>query len=106
MVAMRDIELLSDAIVREFHPQRIILFGSHADGRAGSDSDVDMLVITPCGERTWRMATEIRLRVQPRFPLDLMVRSPEQVARRLEMGDPFLKDVVVNGKVLYEAPDG
>lgn len=32
-------------IVERFHPERIILFGSHARGTAGPHSDVDLLVV-------------------------------------------------------------
>jgi len=34
-------------IVRRFRPERVILFGSHARGEAGPDSDVDLLIVMP-----------------------------------------------------------
>src|SRR2546427_622185 len=37
------------------------------------------------------------------FPVDLLVRTPEQIEQRLAMGDPFILDVTSQGKVLYEA---
>lgn len=52
MIAMRDILEVSGRIAADFHPQKIILFGSHAYGRPTRDSDVDLLVIMPyrCSE--------------------------------------------------------
>jgi len=41
------IQEMVDRIVREFGPDRIILFGSHARGEGGPDSDVDLLVVMP-----------------------------------------------------------
>jgi predicted nucleotidyltransferase len=103
MVAMNDIQELAGRIAREFHPQRIILFGSHAFGNPTPDSDVDLMVVTPYMGKSWEMATRIRGHVEATFPLDLLVRSPEQLRERLAMGDPFLTEVVQHGKVLYEA---
>jgi len=103
MVAMNDIQELANRIAREFHPQRIILFGSHAFGSPKPDSDVDLMVVAPYRGKSWEMATRIRGRVEPTFPLDLLVRSPEQVNERVALGDPFLTEVVQCGKVLYEA---
>jgi len=47
MVSMRDIQAFAKRVAAEFHPQRIILFGSYARGEATADSDVDMLVVMP-----------------------------------------------------------
>ena len=50
-------------------------------------------------------AAEILLAVRPPFPVDLIVRTPEKLKERLAMGDTFLRDIIENGKVLYEAND-
>lgn len=106
MVSMDDIQALADRIVREFLPERIVLFGSYASGTASPDSDVDLLVVLPYQGKSWAKAAEIRGRLRPRFPLDLLVRTPQQVLERLEMGDSFLRDVSERGTVLYEARHG
>ncbi len=106
MVAMRDIRELSDRIAREFKPQRIILFGSHARGDAEDDSDVDLLVVMPYRGHPARKASEIRHRIRAAFPLDLLVRSPAELEWRVEQHDWFLRELLSEGKVLYEASDG
>lgn len=106
MVALTYILDFASRIAQEFRPQRIILFGSHAYGTPTEDSDADLLVVMPHAGRTWEMAAEIRGRVRPGFPLDLIVRSPEELRERLAMGDPFLEEIVSRGKVLYEADNG
>jgi predicted nucleotidyltransferase len=105
MVALRDIEELSRRIASEFRPQRIVLFGSHARGDASPDSDVDLLVVVPHEGTAVEKSVEIRLKLRPGFPLDLIVRSPEKVRQRLSLGDTFLREVLERGKILYEADD-
>lgn len=105
MVAMKDIRSFSDAIAREFDPQRIILFGSHARGDTTCDSDVDMLVIMPHRGHWVNKAIEIRRRIARPFALDLLVRSPAEIERRLRFDDYFIREILEQGKVLYEAAD-
>ena len=105
MVAMRDIQALAGRIAEHFRPDRIILFGSHASGTPTGDSDVDLLVVMPYTGKSWRQATEIRGRIRPGFPLDLIVRTPAQVRERLQMGDVFIQEITENGRILYEADD-
>src|SRR6266704_3993645 len=104
MASESEIQTLADKIAREFHPEKIILFGSHARGDAKPDSDVDLLVIMDSGQHPSRTAAEITCRVHPRrYPLDLIVRSPEMVRTRLQMNDWFMRDVMREGRVLYAA---
>ena len=106
MVSMERIEELGRAIGREFRPQRVILFGSYAYGTSTEDSDVDLLVVMPHTGKAWRVASQIRARVRPRFPVDLVVRAPEQVRKRIALGDCFMKEITERGRVLYESADG
>ena len=103
MVAVNDIKAFARRIAGEFHPERIILFGSYAWGNPTPDSDVDLLVVLPFQGKSWKMASEIRKRIRPSFPLDLMVRSAEQIQQRLMIVDAFFQDITREGKVLYEA---
>jgi predicted nucleotidyltransferase len=105
MVRMREIREFTRRIVEEFKPQRIILFGSYAYGRPRDGSDVDLLVVTSYRGHPVQKAVEILTRLNPPFGVDLIVRSPSQVRRRLAMQDWFMQDIVEKGKVLYEAPD-
>lgn len=104
MVNLSSIHELTDRIVQAYHPERIILFGSYAYGTPTADSDVDLLVILPCKGRGSRTAVEILNTVNPRFPVDLLVRTPEQVRQRLAWNDFFLREILEKGRVLYEAP--
>jgi uncharacterized protein len=92
------------AIAGEFHPERIILFGSYACGTPHEESDVDLLVVMRTAD-PHAAAVRIQYRLTPPFPVDLVVRTPEQLAWRLAEGESFLRTVVSQGKVLYEKDD-
>jgi len=90
-------------IVRELTPQKIVLFGSYAYGKPNPHSDVDLLVIMeteqPHKERSWAVS---RLLLPRPFPVDILVKTPEEVEVALESGDFFLKEILTRGVVLYE----
>jgi len=92
-----------ERIVNALHPEKIILFGSHAYGTPTWDSDVDLLVVMETNasrnERHWAVAQHLIPRV---FALDLLVRTPQEVKASLEKGDFFLREIMTNGRVLYE----
>ena len=102
MVEMKEIKDLTSQIAREFNPDRIILFGSYAYGQPGNNSDVDILVVLPFKGKPVRKAIEIRNKVNAGVPLDLIVRTPEQVAERLAQNDWFMREIVERGRTLYE----
>lgn len=94
---------MTDRIARDFHPLRIILFGSHARGNATADSDVDLLVILPEAPNKRQAAIEIRraLRDLP-ISKDIIVTTPDEIARRGDLIGPVLRPALREGKVLYE----
>ena len=106
MVDRNQIQATCDDIVREFAPLKVILFGSHADGAPRDDSDVDLLVVMDVPEsQTRSKAVEIRQRIPHRLRLDLLVRSPGEIAYRVAHNDWFLREVIERGQVLYESAD-
>ena len=102
MVDQRRIEELSERIVQEFQPERIILFGSYAYGQPRPDSDVDLLVLLPFQGKGFRKSLEILNLLSPEFPVDLIARRPDDTARRYAEGDPLIREALDHGKVLYE----
>jgi predicted nucleotidyltransferase len=102
MATIADIIRISDSIVHEFNPRKIVFFGSYAWGKPSPDSDVDMLVILPFEGKSWQMAMAIREKVQVTFPLDLIVRTESQIEDRLHKHDSFISRIVEKGRVLHE----
>lgn len=103
MIARDDIQAFVDQVVRRFRPVAVILFGSHAYGEPTEHSDVDLMVIMPHRGSGAATATQIRLACPRAFPMDLIVRSPAEIRRRIRMGDSFVRDVTSKGIVLHES---
>ena len=103
-IPMRVIRRYARAIADEFHPDKIILFGSYAYGTPNADSDVDLLVVMPARNEI-SQSVRIYQAIETPFSVDLIVRTPERLRRRLEWGDWFLREAVSRGKVLYEKAD-
>lgn len=105
-ITLSSINRLSSFIADEFQPEKIILFGSHAYGNPNAQSDVDLLVIMPFQGSPFRQAGIVLNQVVKSIgvmPLDLSVRTPEQVNDRLSIGDSFIQEIIQRGRVLYEA---
>ena len=102
MVTFSQIREYVERVAERFHPQQVILFGSYAYGNPSPDSDVDLLVVMPHEGHSAMVASMIRKNVRSGFPLDLVVRSPEEIRRRLSLGDGFIQEIVKKGKPLYE----
>ena len=103
MVKRQDIKAFVAQVAAQFHPRRVILFGSYAYGKPTADSDVDLLIVMPHEGPPSLKAAEIRKQVRSGFPMDLVVRSPKEIQRRLTMGDFFIREIMERGKPLYEA---
>lgn len=98
---MREIRKFARAVADQFDPDRIILFGSYAYGTPHANSDVDILVVMPCADQHVR-GLAIRNKIPRLFSLDLIVRTPENLAWRLAEGESFHSTIIASGKVLYE----
>lgn len=97
-----EIEYITNQIVEKYKPERIILFGSAAWGKFTPDSDVDFLIIkkdTPYyGIDRMRELDRI---IDRNIAVDMLVYRPEEFDERLRLGDPFIKLILKEGKVLY-----
>lgn len=93
-----------DRIVEQFHPRRVILFGSHARGTASAMSDVDLLVVFDQVDDKRRMAIALRRAVAD-LPIakDFVVTTPDEIARRGQMVGTVLRSALNEGRILYDA---
>ncbi|MDH3599850.1 MAG: nucleotidyltransferase domain-containing protein [Candidatus Tectomicrobia bacterium] len=93
-------------LVSELHPQKIILFGSYVYGIPSPDSDVDLLVILDTQARPVDRYLSVSRLLRPRpFPLDILVKTPDEIKQALERGDDFVSELITQGRVLYERSD-
>lgn len=110
MVASKEVrEIIQDVLEKlctGYAPQKVILFGSYAYGNPRPNSDIDLLIIKETSERFIdRWVTVRRLLSDPKrtVPLETLVLTPQEVSRRLAIGDQFLAEIIEKGEVLYAA---
>lgn len=84
----------------------MVLFGSYAYGTPRPGSDIDLLIVKETSKRFIdRWVTVRRILSDPKrtLPLEVLVLTPQEVSRRLAMGDQFVAEILEKGKVLYAA---
>lgn len=94
------IHQLAQKIRDKFNPDRILLFGSHAYGVPGKNSDIDLLVVMRTTISVRKQAYLIRRELESTEPIDIIVRTPEQIEERIRLGDFFIKQIIERGAEL------
>ncbi len=102
-VSLKDIRVIVQQIVERFRPQKVILFGSYAQGKPTQDSDVDLLVVMDTNEQALYAAARISAAIDHPFPLDILVFRPADLKASLERKGAFATEVMAKGIVLHEA---
>lgn len=98
------INYIVEKIVRKIHPEKIILFGSYAKDNFNQDSDLDLFIIKDSKEPSRAVRKKLEFLLWGRkFPIDLIVRKPEEIEWNLRAKNPFyLYHIFRDGKILYE----
>jgi len=96
------IDKMARRLAQRFRPERIILFGSHARGTAGPDSDIDLLVVMPVkgSRRAKRLQMSLAL-FNFRVPVDVVVVTPQEFETDARIPGTIVRPAVKEGKVLY-----
>ena len=98
----KQVEDIKKQIIERYKPEKIIIFGSYARGNFDKDSNVDFLIIkkdTP--ERGIDRIREVSKLIKRNIAVDFLVYSPYEIEERIKLGDPFIKGILKEGKVIY-----
>jgi len=101
----REIERIVARLKKDYEPERIILFGSCSRGDFDENSDIDLLVVKKTALRPLdRMREVYKLVYSPHhyLALDPLMLTSDELAQRLERQDYLVREIVREGKVLYE----
>ena len=104
MTPQQAIDLMVDRLRIAFHPQQIILFGSHARGTAGPDSDIDlMMILDHVDDSMAAMVAALRLFPDVQIPKDILVTDPQRLQRRAALPHTVEAAALSEGLVMYAA---
>ncbi len=97
-----EIKSIADQIIRKYDPLKIILFGSAARGEYDRVSDLDFLIIKEdvpvLGLARMRQLDDL---IDRNIASDMLVYRPDEFEERIKLGDPFIKTILREGRVLY-----
>ena len=99
---LSEIDDIKNQLVAKYKPEKIILFGSAAWGKSDDVNDLDFFIVKEDvphfgGDRI----TELYRLMNTHMAVDYIVYKPAEVAERLSLGDPFIKKIIAEGKLLY-----
>ena len=100
------VDVVVDAIVRDFSPKMIVLFGSVARGTADGDSDMDLMVVMDTDEKHTRRSSDVQMALWRRkivLDADIIVVTPEEYEENKGNEHSFIHEIVSTGKVVFEA---
>lgn len=97
------INTISKRLVKNLDVVKIILFGSYVSGKPTKNSDLDLLIIVNTKEKGIKRYAMVSELLEPRkIPMDIIVKTPDEIKKRIKMFDPFIRNILKTGKVLYE----
>jgi len=89
-------------LLKEYNPEKVILFGSQAKNSCDSYSDIDLVIIKKTEKRFLDRIKEVFKVIKPNFAIDILVYTPDEFQKMLSEGNPFLEHVLKEGKVIHE----
>lgn len=91
---------ISERLKKEYHAEKVILYGSYATGQETEDSDIDLFIISPSNERFFERMAKVRGLIRDLrngVPVSPIVLTHEEVEKRVKGGDQFVIEILQNG---------
>lgn len=104
-VLQNELNRILEILIREYRPKKVILFGSMAQGSIEEWSDIDLFIIKESEKRHLDRVAEVIHLVHPTVGMDIFVLSPDEVKNALDDQNPYIEEILTEGKVLYEQKD-
>jgi len=86
----------------QYHPERILMFGSLASDQVGEWSDIDLVIIKESRQNFLDRIREVMQLLKPRVGVDILVYTPEEFAQLSRERLFMREEIIAKGKVLYE----
>jgi len=98
-----ELQRIVGTLLKDYSPERIILFGSLVTGRTNTWSDIDLVVVKSTKKRFTERLREVALMTQPKVGVDFFVYTPEEFSEMSREANTFQRrEMLEKGKVLYD----
>lgn len=97
-----EIKKITAQVIKNYQPEKIILFGSAARGDLNKDSDVDMLIIKETSEPRIDRIKKVLFSVDYNLPFEPLIYTQRELEERKKLDDSFILEILTQGKILYE----
>jgi len=102
MVVSNEFNRIIEVLIKEYQPDKVVLFGSLAAGQVTEWSDIDLLVVKETTKSFYERLEEVMEITQPMIGADIIVYTPEEM--NLMENSLFLaEEVLKKGRVIYDA---
>ena len=102
MITQEELNDLKDVIVNKVHPEKILIFGSYAQGNPNEDSDLDILIIQNTELPRLQRSRMIRPHLRKFcFPMDILVYTPQEVEKWKNVPAAFITNIMSSARVIY-----
>lgn len=89
--------------IKKYAPEKIILFGSYVRGEMDEYSDLDFVVIKKTDRRFLERLIDVAKLIDNGLgQVDVFVYTPDEFQRMVEWGNPFIRNVLKEGRTVYE----
>lgn len=103
MITQERLYEITSRIVSNYQPQKVVLFGSYAKGKATQGSDLDLLIVKETATPRYKRGREVRKPLRSlKTSIDLLVYTPDEIERWRDVKNAFITTILRTGKVLYE----
>jgi predicted nucleotidyltransferase len=99
----QELNRMTEILIREYAPEKLILFGSVAQGEIHEWSDLDLVVVKQTEKPLLERIEEVLRLVRPKVGLDVLVYTPEELDSLVDERRVFVLDeIIYKGAVAYE----
>ena len=99
---IKSLKDISRRLIKEYDPDKIILFGSRVEGKDNEGSDIDLVIVKETEKRPLDRRIEVETLLSDRaVPIDIVVYTPDEMRNLYFMGSPFVEEIVEKGRLLY-----
>jgi len=100
----KEVQDILKQLIHLYKPQKVVLFGSLAKDEINEGTDIDLFIVkADVPEFGVDRMRQLDALIKYKLATDFIVYRPEEVEQRLKLGDPFVRNILERGKVLYDA---